>query len=289
VAYFTDEKSILATFKDGIRFLDAATGKLGNSFDEIDSQAVAIAVFPDLDFIAADQQKIVLHRVIFANARAGYVKSWMDGGAPGTITTTMIAADKKPFDVNAVPLAVDPAGACVIITGPIDADTGKNVLWAWPAGNWRSSGSRLAIGHDAIVVSAAWSKDGKTAVTGDASGRVIVWDAKTMKESNRLELGGRVAALALSPEGNHTAAVVVRKQAEFYAWETAKPKSRKMIHVDYSDFAGPIHACLAFSPDGRQLAGCAINMAWLSRLGELTGSIHTWELEEAKSEPKPGE
>ena len=83
------------------------------------------------------------------------------------------------------------------------------------------------------------------------------------------------------------AAVAVGKRAEFYVWETTKPKKRKPLYVDASDFSGPIHACLAFSPDGRQLAGSAINTAWLSRLGELVGKLHLWNAVKSKTEKEP--
>ena len=36
-------------------------------------------------------------------------------------------------------------------------------------------------------------------------------------------------------------------------------------------------------PDGKQLAGCAIDKQWLSRLGELAGKVRVWEL---SAEPK---
>jgi hypothetical protein len=49
------------------------------------------------------------------------------------------------------------------------------------------------------------------------------------------------------------------------------------LAVDSYDYAGPIRGCLAFSPDGRQLVGSAINLAWLTRLGELVGKVHVWE------------
>ena len=58
-------------------------------------------------------------------------------------------------------------------------------------------------GHKATVIAAAWSKDGKVILTGDADGVVITWDAATFKEKARLSLGARVAALAIKPEGTH--------------------------------------------------------------------------------------
>ena len=173
------------------------------------------------------------------------------------------------------------------MTGPPRRETGRNVLWAWVAGNYEegSPGNRLLEGHDAVVVSAAWSKDGKTATTGDSQGRVILWDAKTMQETRRLELGARVAALALSSGGENIAAVAVGKQAEFFIWESAKPPTKpRPVHVESADFSGSIHACLAFSPDGNQLAGSAINTAWLVRSGDLVGKLRVWQTEKPKAE-----
>jgi RNA polymerase sigma factor (sigma-70 family) len=278
VAYSADGTSVLAAFPDGVRFLDAGTGKAGGSLEEKGSSPTAVGVFPDQNLVAGGGQKLSLHRVIFANRRGCFVKSWVGSAAPGTISLSTSAGGRNPAGGNAVPLAVDPGGTGVIVTGPVDRDTGKNVLWAWVAGNHGpgSPGNRLLKGHEAVVVSAAWSGDGKTAVTGDAAGRVIVWDARTMKEARRLELGGRVAAVAVSADGRNAAAVAVGKRAEFYAWEARKSGKPRPIHVDSSDFSGPVHACLAFSPDGRQLAGSAMSTAWLSRLGRLVGRLHVW-------------
>ncbi len=286
VAFSADGKSVLATFKDGVRFLDADTGKAGVSVEEKDSNPAAVGVFPDRDLVVGANRALTYHKIIFANRRRYIVKSWVGTGAPGTISLSTSAKDTNPADANAVPLAVDPEGRSVIVTGPIDRDTGKNVVWAWVAGDNEkgSPGNRLLNGHDAVVICAAWSSDGKTAVTGDAGGRVIVWDAKTMKESHRLELGARVAAVALSKDGKNVVAVTVGKQAKFYAWHTSKPKKTKPIHVDSADFSGPVHACVAFSPDGRQLAGSAMNKDWLTRLGDLVGTLHLWKAEKIKPE-----
>jgi hypothetical protein len=99
-----------------------------------------------------------------------------------------------------------------------------------------------------------------------------------MKETRRLELGTRVAALALSGDGKNVAAVAAGKRAEFYVWKTMRPKdSMQPIFIDSSDFSGPIHACLSFSPDGRQLTGSAINATWVTKSGALVGKVHVWE------------
>ena len=99
-------------------------------------------------------------------------------------------------------------------------------------------------------------------------------------ERARLELGGRVTALAIPDDGERTAAYVLGKQGEVYVWDTATPpEGMKPIHTELSNFAGPhAFASLAFSPDGKRLAGCAIHRKWLTRLGELTGKVRVWEL-----------
>jgi hypothetical protein len=98
-----------------------------------------------------------------------------------------------------------------------------------------------------------------------------------MQSTDRLELGSRVAALALSPDGTRVAAVALGKRAEFYAWEKARSGNRKLIHADPSSFAGPVHACLAFSPDGQQLAGSAISLAAPAGPDKAMGRVWVWE------------
>jgi WD40 repeat protein len=286
VAYSADQKHVYATAKDGVHILDAATGKELDRVEANESSPIALGVFPDKT-IAED---VIRHQIVFGNPRGYFVESWVEGklaDTRGTIETSTAPKDAKPADEAAVPLAVDPKGRSAILTGPLDPTgiggvKGKNVVWAYVCGDYDegSPGNRILVGHTATVVSAAWSKEGSTAVTGDADGRVIVWDAKTMKESSRLELGGRIAALAISDDGMRTAAYALGKQGEVFVWDTAKPlEGMKPIHTELSDFAGPhAYASLAFSPDGKRLGGCAIHKKWLTRLGELIGKVRVWEL-----------
>lgn len=294
VAYSADQKYVYATTTNGVRILDAATGKEGASIEVKDSNPTALGVFPKKN-VAEDFTQL---QIVFGNARGYFIKTWAEGKLEtiGTIETSTVGQDAKPTDIAAVPLAVDPKGRSAIMTGPRDATgqaggvKGKNVLWAYVCGDHSegSPGNRIMVGHNATVVSAAWAKEGSTAVTGDADGRVIVWDAKTMKETGRLELGGRVLAVAISDDGTHTAASVRGKQGgEVYVWETAKSeKTMKPIHNQQADFGSQPYASLTFSPDGKRLAGCVIDKKWLQldpKPPLLSGQVHVWEL---AAEPK---
>ena len=292
VAFSADQKKVYVTTEHGVRVLEAAWGKEEALIEAKDSNPIAIGVFPNKTIA----ESFTRSQIVFGNAHGYFINSWADGKLADTlggIETSTVAKGAKPTDVAAVPLAVDPKGRSAIMTGPRDATgqvagiKGKNVLWAYVCGDYEkdSPGNRAMVGHTAPVVSAAWAKESGTAVTGDADGRVIVWNAKTMKEARRLELGGRIAALAISDDGKRAAAYVLGKQGEVYAWETDKPvNSTKRIHTEASDFGGTAnYASLSFSPDGKRLAGCAINKAWLSNSGRLVGKVRVWEL---SAEPK---
>ncbi len=292
VAFSADQKTVYATTGYGVRILDVVDGKEKARIEAKDSTPTAIGVFPN----KVIDETFTLSQIVFGNARGYFVKSWVNTKLPdtiGTIETSTVAKGAKPADESAVPLAVDPKGRSAIMTGPIDVTgqagggKGKNVLWAYVCGDYEkgSPGNRVMAGHATTVISAAWARDDGTAVTGDADGRVIAWDTKTMKEARRVELGGRVAALAISDDGTRTAAYVLGKQGVVYVWETGKPtKAMKPIHTELGEFSGQTsYASLSFSPDGKRLAGCAIEKKWLNRLGELVGKVRVWEL---AAEPK---
>ena len=288
VAYSADQKKVYATTAHGVRILDAARGKEEARIEVKDSNPTALGVFPNKTIA----ETFIQSRIVFGNTRGYFVKSWVDGKLAdtiGTIETATVAKGVQPAEGAAVPLAVDPKGRSAIVTGPRDPKTNKNVLWAYVCGDYAkgSPGNRVMTGHNATVVSAAWAKEGSSAVTGDADGRVIVWDAKTMKESRRVELGGRVLALAISDDGTHTAAYVRGKRGgDVYVWETAKAtNAMKPIHAEQGDFGSEPYASLTFAPDGKRLAGCALDKKWLQLYpkARLSGKVHVWEL---AAEPK---
>jgi RNA polymerase sigma factor (sigma-70 family) len=294
LAYSADRKHIYATSEYGVQIIEAATGKQLTRIEEKDSNPIAIGVFPNKSI----EGGLTRMQIAFGNARGYFVKSWIEGRIPdsiGGIEVSTVAKDAKPADVAAVPLAVDPRGRSAIMTGLRDGTgqftgvKGKNVLWAYVCGDYSegSPGNRIMVGHTATVVCAAWAKEGSVAATGDADGRVIFWDAKTMKESRRIELGGRVLAITISDDGVHTAAFVRGKQgAQVYVWDTAKPADAlRPIYTQIADFGGEPYASLSFSANGKRLAGCAIDKKWLPAKPRsfLPGQVHIWKFD---AEPK---
>ncbi len=263
VAMSANQKTVYATFKDGVRFIDLATGKLGAAIEEKGSEPTALATFADRVQIGGSEKPVFQEsQVVFGNPRGYFVKTWIEPDKVSTIASSTVPAGKEPADPFAIPLAADPMRRFVILTGPIDRTTGKNVLWAWVAGNYDkdSPGNRLMSGHEAIVVSAAISLNGKLAMTGDASGRVILWDTKDMKETRRFEFGGRVTALAVSNDGKQLAAHVLGKQAEVFAWSAhSTDRPTKPIAPRNSNLLAKMRASLSFSPDGRRLALAAFD------------------------------
>jgi RNA polymerase sigma factor (sigma-70 family) len=290
--YSPDAKTVAATFADGVRFLDAATGKAGDTLEEKGSSPRAVAYIPDVVQapgavapVQPSQPVWLNHKVIFGNASGYFVKVWLEWPKVSTITTRIMPDGKEPADPYAIPLAVAPDGKRVVVTGPIDRATGKNVLWAWSAGS--GAGNQLLKGHKAIVTAAAWSKDGKTLLTGDAGGTVIQWDGTTFKEKRRLQLGGRIASLALTTNGKRAAAAVVGpqtwkghevEQEVVYVWDNAGPVERLPPSIHRRILAGPFAgvASVAFSPDGESLAAAFCNFDQLDKLNELVGKVRIW-------------
>ena len=298
LALSPDGKTLAVTVKDGVQFLDAETGKAGDKLEETGSKPTAVAYFPDVTVKAGDES-FTSRKVIFGNARGYFVKSWLAWPQVGTIKTSTVPEGKEPADAHAVPLAVSPDGKRVVVTGPIDRDSGKNVLWAWSAGSGEAN--KLLEGHKAVVTCAAWSKDGKTILTGDAEGIVIAWDGETFKEKSRRRFGPRIAAVAISPDGKHLAAAVASLMPApngtgdytemVFVWEAANPPANSKPLFRH-DAGGPFKgvASLAFAPDGKSLAVAFANFTHLARSGELVGKVRIFALPEraAREESGPG-
>jgi RNA polymerase sigma factor (sigma-70 family) len=296
LALAPDGKTLAAATKDGLQLLDAATGKVGDVVEEKGSAPLAVAFFPDsLVPRGEDPPFLARRRVMFGDAHGYYVKSWQKLPNVETIEKRTVGNGQEPADTYAVPLAVSPDGAQVVLTGPVAVDDGKNILEAWGPG----TRGHVVSGHKAVVTVAAWSRDGKLVVTGDAGGVVILRDPKNrfLRETSRVSLGGRVVAAAISPDGKHLASAVTRRvpgagqgayAEEIFVWPTANPPAKPepiSRHEAGAPFAGV--ASLAFAPDGKTLVSAFCNFDHLTKLGELVGKVRVFTLEAEKPKPAP--
>ena len=297
LAVSPDGKTLAVATKDGVVFLDALLGRAtGDRLEEKGSAPLAVGWFPDR-LTGADGVPPV-KQVAFGNARGYFVKTWLKWPDVSTIRSSTTPEEKIPADEYAAPLAVSHNGKWAVVTGPIDRDTGKNVLWAWSAGSGESN--HLLVGHKAAVTSAAWSQDGKWIVTGDAARTVIVWDAVTFKEKSRVLFPpGRVAAVAVSGDGMHIAAAVAipleqlpgkeSYSEEVFVWPAESPPKQPKA-ISRTSAGGPFAGVgsLAFAPDGKTLVSTFCNFTHLSRLGELVGKVRVFAIERPKPEkPTP--
>ena len=188
VAFSADQNKVYATTEHGVRILDAASGKEEARIEEKDSNPTAIGVFPvrssprtspvarSCSVPLADTSSSLGSRE--AGRRRRYHQNQHRGErrpAGGRRGCAAGGRSEWPQRDHDRPHRRD---------GRVGRREGENVLWAYVCGNYEkdSPGNRVLVGHTATVVSAAWAKEGGTAVTGDDAGRVIVWDAKTMRE-----------------------------------------------------------------------------------------------------------
>ncbi|MFD9307024.1 WD40 repeat domain-containing serine/threonine protein kinase [Streptomyces sp. NPDC060048] len=114
----------------------------------------------------------------------------------------------------------------------------------------------------------AFSADGNTLATGDAEGRVLIWEPPTgRRPRHRLKTGkpSHISALAITPDGR-TIAAAGNTFAEdgkvlAHVWDTHTGKRHHRL-TGHTDSIG----ALAFSPDGRVLAS-----------GDNSGTMIVWD------------
>ncbi len=101
--------------------------------------------------------------------------------------------------------------------------------------------------HQNATMSAVFTRDGKTAIVGDAAGNVVFWDVATGREVRRLrQTPGVIHALAITADGNTLAS---GSWGKVFLWEVAKGKILSPIDVKNDAVMQ-----LAFTPDGKTLA-----------------------------------
>lgn len=126
---------------------------------------------------------------------------------------------------------------------------------------------RVLDGHKDWVQALSLSADGKTLVSGDDGGQVVVWDRAAGKELRRWKVKGWVYALALSPDAQ---ALLVTERIPL-VFDSGRHAAAKLwdatdgrVKRDLEDVFKKEHqSAAAFAPDGKLLA--------VGRGGEVDG------------------
>ncbi len=139
------------------------------------------------------------------------------------------------------------------------------------------SSARTLEGHRDWVQALCQSPDGRTLVSGDDTGHIIIWDASTGQQRRHWDVRGWVQALALSPNGQQLLVSerirLVFSSDRYRAVKLWNPASGEMIRDLSSNFDRQEIGAAAFSPDGNTLA--------LGQGGETSGNAKITLLEAA--------
>ncbi|KAG2031784.1 WD40-repeat-containing domain protein [Suillus americanus] len=160
--------------------------------------------------------------------------------------------------------------------GPQTGETVESSIKVWDA----KTGEVVTTlkGHTDALRCLAWTKDGKTLISGSFDNSIRTWNTKTWKQTAVL-LGhtSAVYAIAISPNDRILASASSGHTAQLWNLDNGQPISSTLQHPDQV-------TCISFSVDGKRLA-----------TGGFDKNVYTWDvaaivreagLEDLLSDPK---
>ena len=126
---------------------------------------------------------------------------------------------------------------------------------------------RVLTNHTEWVLGLAQTPDGKTLITGDDQGVIIVWDLPAGKERRRWQATQWIASLGISPDGSAVAASqhtplspkalegMPARLPQLHFWDVESGQSKLDLRkVLDKDFPREAMSAVVYSPDGKWLA-----------------------------------
>jgi RNA polymerase sigma factor (sigma-70 family) len=211
----------------------------------VDSTVKAARLVAAGDAAASSLPSMTLARIALRGAAAGKLK--MFAGIvvfAGLMAIGVLEAGQRSSRLPAAPeaeLAADASPASTIGSPGPQADS---------SGTWQVRA--ILSGHKRPVMLLAFSRDGRTlATTGSSkeeSDEVRLWDLASVRTRTVLEPGGRVTALAFSPDGDQLLAGIegMQKPGLVRQWDTSTGQEQ----ATFAGFTRSIDT-LTFSPEGR--------------------------------------
>jgi WD40 repeat protein len=171
--------------------------------------------------------------IILASIKTGHEEVWAVVYSPDT-TLIATAGQDGPWTTN-------PVESSVKIW---DAKTGKLVA--------------TLKGHTDTVRCLAWTKDGKTLISGSCDLSIRTWNTTNWEQTAVLdEHTNLVVGIAISPNDRILASVSYDKTARFWNLDNGQPICSPLQHAAFG-------LCVSFSAGGKRLAaGCADKCAYL--------------------------
>jgi WD40 repeat protein len=250
---------------------DAATGRPTPDFSDSHAECIAgLACSPDGT------------RIVTGGARDGTVRLW--DSASGKTLRTFVIGDGFPCEVRSV--AFSPDGKSIVAGGP-NAKDGQNtgIVRIWDV---ETGAVRLELRPDVEVSSVAFSHDGSRLAIATSNFReffmereggkqparertLLIVDAKTGGERQRIKLAGYVKALAFSASGATVS--VVAEGSRISTWDVASGELRHTSAARAGDARRrSIEVCAAAIADDGSLATMS---RWSSPVATL------WDLSQA--------